>query len=127
METIDWESLESFRPASDEFIDWLKTYGPMELYDDIDPNNFDANRIWTESLRTSRLIVGEFEDSSDDGGYVTGYFVSAVPRPEDSGLIVIKAEHWVPCAKCKGEDEKESCVECDGEGEFLVDFCELTF
>lgn len=75
MEEYDWETLESFRPASDGFIDWLRTYGPMEIFgtepDEFDPNDFEANRIWTESLRNNRLVSGEFEDSSDIWRYVT--------------------------------------------------------
>ena len=127
MDAKDWEALERFRPGSNEFIDWLKTYGPMESFSEIDPNDFEANRIWTESLRTIRLVSGDFEDSSNEGSYVTGYFVSAVPRSADSGLILIKAECYVPCTKCKYKNVNESCVECDGEGEYHVDFCELVF
>ena len=128
MDAKDWETLEQFRPGSNEFIDWLKTYGPMESFStDFDPNDFEANRIWTESWRNFRLVSGDFEDSSNEGSYVTGYFVSAVPRSADSGLILIKAECYVPCTKCKYKNENESCVECDGEFEYLVDFCELIF
>ena len=59
MDAKDWETLEQFRPGSNEFIDWLKTYGPMEYFStDFDPNDFEANRIWTESLRNNRLVSG---------------------------------------------------------------------
>ena len=121
METIDWESLESFRPASNEFIDWLETYGPMEIFgtepDEFDPNDFDANLIWTESWRVKRLITSGFEESGESTRAITNYYISATPLAADSDPLVILAEGMVPCAQCKVEDEAESCVECDGEGE----------
>ena len=131
MQTNEWEVLESFRPASNEFIDWLKTYGPMEIFgtepDEFDPNDFNANLIWTESWRVKRLITSGFEESGESTRAITNYYISATPLAADSDPLVILAEGMVPCAKCKVEDEAESCVECDGEGEYLVDFCELIF
>ena len=131
MQTNEWEALESFRPASNEFIDWLRTYGPMEIFgtepDEFDPNDFNANLIWTESWRVKRLITSGFEESGESTGAITNYYISTMSWSVDSDPLVILAEGMVPCAKCKGEDENESCVECDDDGEYLVDFCELIF
>ena len=131
MDTNEWEALESFRPASNEFIDWLRNYGPMEIFgtepDEFNPNDFDANLIWTESWRVKRLVSRGFEESGDSHLAITNYFVSTNPWLADSAPLEILAEGMVPCLKCKGQVENESCVECDGEGEYLVDFCELIF
>jgi hypothetical protein len=131
LETNDWEALERFRPASDEFIDWLRTYGPMEIFgtepDEFDPNDFETNLIWTESWRIKRLVSSGFEESGESTRAITNYYVSTIPWSADSGTLEILAEGMVPCPKCKGQDENKSCVECDDDGEYLVDFCELIF
>jgi hypothetical protein len=131
VDSNDWESLERYRPASNDFIDWLKIYGPMEIYgadpEEFDPNNFDSNQIWTESWRVKRLISSGFEESGDSHVAITNYFVSTNPWHADSAPLEILAEGTVPCVKCKEQDENQSCVECQGEGEYLVDFCELIF
>ncbi len=128
MEDFDLEALESFRPASNEFIDWIRTYGPMESFgtesDEFNPNDFEANLIWTESWRVKRLISSGFEVSSDSHRAITLYYVATNPWSTDSGQLEIMAEGMVPCSKCKGEDLDEPCVACDGEGEYLVDFCD---
>lgn len=127
----DWKALESFRPAANEFIDWLKTYGPVEIFgteaDEFDPNDFDTNLIWTESWIVKRLITSGYEESGDSHRAITNYYVSTIPWSADSGPLEILAEGIVPCLDCNGENPNDSCAECNGEGEYLVDFCELIF
>lgn len=126
----------------DEFIElsydeWVETYKPMK--NPIDTNasfdgymfetygdeialvkNQDHNRIWT------------YGDGDDGGMYIwngysiinrIGYFVTAVPCPDNTTIQVLVSHNWYYCENCGSETEDPDNLIRDAFQDIDLDKC----
>ncbi len=124
--------------ALDKCVKWVTTFHPVVTPELVEGAGFflsntpefreklrrmDSNHVWSIVWGDVEYLKQGFLDTEDDET-VIAYCVTL--RPSDpNGLGVCDLAAWVNCLICDGDgysDAGDSCLACDSQGQFLVDF-----